>query len=103
DCGHADQVRSQGAERFDLRRRFEAGPGDGEVDSFGQFSDGVCQLTQTPGIRLAHVEEPFSEALIVWAGNRIAAGEVDVIGDQDQLALPEVETNAAGRVGADQG
>ena len=87
DCRHANQIGSQSAEGADFRRRFEAGPGDAQIDALRELSDGVGEQTQALRIGVGHVKEARPEAFVIRAGDRIAAGEIDVVGEQDQLAL----------------
>src|ERR1700722_9877110 len=101
--GHADQVRAPGAEGSDCRGRFVAGPGYAQIDSFRDLGGGLGQEAQPLRISLCHVEEPWPEPFVVRPGDGIASGEVNVIGDQNQLTLLEIQPDAAGSVGDDQG
>ena len=56
---------------------------------------------QARGVGLRHVEEAWAEAVVVGAGDGIASGEIDVVGDEDELALFEGGIDAAGGVGED--
>jgi hypothetical protein len=113
DGGHADEVCAEGAEGADLGGGFVGGAEDGEVDALrerdvlaGGFFEG--QGAKEWGVSGGHVEEAqacavrHGEARFVGAVECVHSGEVDVIGDGDQRALPETGVDASGGVGYDE-
>ena len=61
------------------------------------------EQAQAFGISFGHVEKALTEALVICAGDRIAAGEIDVIREQHEFTLPQVQPDAAGGIGNHQG
>src|ERR1700752_3069321 len=59
------------------------------------------ELAQASRIGVRHVEEALAEARIVWSGERVVSGEIDVIADENELAGGEVGADASGCVGHD--
>ena len=105
--GHADQIRPKCAKGANLRRCLKARSQQSEVNAFVESETlFLCRMlrqrAKAPRISLRHVEEAWAKALVVGSGDRIAAGEIDVIGKQDELALCVRLANSTGGIREDQ-
>ena len=113
DGGHADERGAEGAEGADFGGGFEGGAEDGEVDALLQrvaltFGFGESECAQSGGVGGGHVEEALGgagaggKAWLVGTEGGVLAGEVDVIGDEDEGAGREIRIDAAGGIGDDE-
>jgi len=59
------------------------------------------ECAETRGVGVGHIEESFSEAIVVRAGEGVESGEVDVIADEDERALRVAGVDSSGGVGDD--
>ena len=103
DRRHADGVGAERAERADLRGRLVRRARQREVDPFLQRQplrrrDLLRLRAQRLRIGLAHVGEANAELLDVRPAQRVHPHEVDVIGDQHQVAGLVRRVHAAGGV-----
>ena len=106
DGGHADQVGADGAQIANFGGSFVAGTGQSGVDAFIEadviavaFADG--HFAKAAVVRDGHVRKTQAEAFVVRASERAYALQIDVIFDDDELALNEFAFDAAGGVGKD--
>lgn len=108
--GHADEGGTEGAEGTDLRGGLKRGTEDGEVDAFGEIEALPAGFRDGKGAKRGrvgggHVKEAFcgagagGEAALVGTHGGVRAGEVDVIGDEDEGAWGVAGIDAAGGVG----
>ena len=98
--GHPDQVGAEQPEHADLGRGLVVRSWQPGVDALGQAGVGLQrQPAQPRRVRLGEVGEPGRETIRRRrAGQRRAAGEVQVVADDDRLPDP-VAADPAGRVG----
>src|SRR5438132_283152 len=106
--GHADEVCADRAQVAYLRGRLVARPKERCVHSFVHpnaqavcFADG--HFAEAFVVGCGHVVEAQAEAVIVRAGERIDALQIDVIADDHETALREFAFDATGGVGEDHG
>ena len=102
--GHAHGISAQDSAHPDLRGGFVVGAGVHGINALlqrdavfrGLFLDG---LAQRGGVQIGHIREPGAEGIQVGPDQRIGTGEVDVIGDQHQIAGTERKIYTAAGVG----
>ena len=108
DRRHPDDVGAERPEHPDLGRRLVARAGQSHVDARLQrdaerFGDLAGEGLQPIRVDLGHVGEPLAEAVVVRTSEGIRAETVDVVRQADEVALPIVEVDPAGRGREDQG
>src|SRR5438552_2488773 len=106
--GHADEVCANRVQVAYLGGRFVARPKERCVHSFVHpNAQAVCfvdgHFTKALVVGRGHVVEAQAEAVIVRAGERIDALQIDVIADDHETALREFAFDATGGVGEDHG
>lgn len=97
DRGHADEVGAERAQHPDLRRCLVVGAGKTGVDPFGQRRiDLPGEGAQLRRVGVDEIDE-------LGADQRGAAGEVEMVGDENGLTDGELGVDPARRIGEDDG
>ena len=105
--GHAHHIRADRAKKAVLGGGLQVGPGDRDIDSFSQH-DAELQgrlprdFAQTGIVGRGHIGKAGSHLVVVGPHQRIVPEQVDVIGDQDQVAGPPERIHPAAGVGDDE-
>ena len=106
--GHADRVAAHGPEHADLRRGLVLRAVDADIYAVPQrhAAGGGCLVGQIPqglGIGPAHVVKARADAVVVLAGQRALAGEIDVIVNDHEVTDREIQVDATRGIGQDDG
>ncbi len=96
---HADEVGAEGGQHADLGRRLVARAREGGVDAGLEAAGGGDRRGQRVQVR--DVDEPLV-GQVVGADQRVGPGEVQVVGDGDEVAHRQAGADAAGGVGEQQ-
>lgn len=109
--GHAHRVGPDQAQKAHIGRRLERWPGQTDVDTLAEHHVGVrgCLLGQTAKgtvVGRGHVGKARAKLRVIGAAQWVLSGhadQIDVIGDQHQVAGVETGVEAACGIGEDQG
>ena len=106
--GHAYRVGTQGTGGPYLRRGFVLGAGEVHIYTLPQlhvkaFGGPAGRLPQGGRVDMAHVREPGAEFIDVGSAQGADAEELDVVGDEHNVAHVEFPVHRAGSVGDNQG
>ena len=104
---HADDVGADRAQESVLGARLEVRSTDGDVDALTQLDaarerDGARQHAQFRIVCVGHVRKARTETIVVRPGERIVAEQIDVVGDEHEIAGAPQRMHAAARIGDDQ-
>ena len=100
---HADRVGAPTAHHPELRGRLVVRTGDGDVDAFAQVVvDRVRELAERFGVRPDHVREARAQPVVVRPAQGVGAHEVDVVGDDHEVAGHKGGVQAAASVRDDE-
>ena len=104
---HADGVAAERADGADLRRSLKLRAGHEEIDALLHadaelVGAGLCQRTQLRRVHPGDVKKPRAEFVDVPAAQRACAVELDLVGDQHEIAGAVALVHAASRVRHDQ-
>ena len=107
DRGHADRVAAQNADGADLRRRLKLRAGHKEVDALLYLDPKLCRaaLRQRAQLRRIHarrVKKARAKFVQILSAQRTGSVQLDLIGDQHEVARPVAEVHAAGGVRHDE-
>ena len=108
NCAHANRVGAQRPYHVNFRGCFVAWPGEGRVNSAAHIeSYGIClvdnDVLQSAGIHRRKIREARTEAIVVWANQRIHADQVYVIRDDHQRTGREFSIKRPGSICQDKG
>src|SRR6266481_563693 len=108
NCGHADEIGTDGAQIAYLRRRFVTWAEESRIHTFihpnahaVRFTD--RHFTEAFVVSRGHVVKAQAKALVVWPGERIDALQIDVVADHHQSALREFAFDATRCIGENHG
>ena len=104
---HPHDVRTQPAQHAVLCARLQTGTGDGDVHALPQQDPLVQrhlarQRAQQLVVRLRHVREARPQRVVVRAHERVVAQQIDVVGDEHQVARVPQRVHAAAGVRDDE-
>ena len=102
-----DDIRAKAAQEPVLRTRFEVRACHGDVDALAQRQllvqrDGARDFPEPGVVRHRHVRKAGAEAVVVRPDERAVAEQVDVVGNEHEVARPPQRVHPPAGVGHDE-